>query len=853
MSVEILNGDQRWLLLAVALILGTGAAFLRWGPLRQHLSRRWRDAPAILMTIIATVALVTLVADGLVTLMVARSGGDDAGVSPDYNQYQWILLAPWGRTGLALGVGAVIAVVLLSWRGSRHMAAWRRTALVGLRSAAALTALVLFLEPAVELRQVAREPNRIAILVDDSHSMTLREDPDGESRQQRARALMDASSTTLEAWRAQHHLDFFSFSDALLASSSSSIAAGEAGGAGTLTRLALEQVRSRYDGHDLAGVILISDGIPTGDFADGADDGAARDFLRSLTTRVHTVWVGRPGLKDTAITRILADEFAFVRTVVRIKAVVRSNGFGKRRVPVTLSSSGKAVRQKWVEAGPGETATEVVFEFTPPAVGKYVYELSTPVVSDEAVATNNTRSFVLRVIRDKIRVLQVAGQPSWDVHGLRRMLKQNPNVDLISFFILRTQDDVSLVPNHEMSLIPFPTRELFQQELPSFDLMILQNFEYQPYGIGMYLENIRSYVEGGGGLAMLGGSLSFASGGYAGSPVAAVLPIELPAGRHSPRDLLDANEFAPVLSAEGKLHPITSLRYETRDNLKTWAKLPKLEGVNIVGRAKKGASVLATHPTLKVKTRSRRGKSRSAPMPVLVAGEYGLGRSLALTTDSLWRWGFIAAAEPDNDGRHYYKFWENTIRWLIQDPELEYLHVTSDAVEYSPDAPIRLDVRLLDRDYTPMAGAEVSLRVLRGTNPADSDPVSKTTVEVDDAGEASYDLTGLDPGVHRVHASATLDGRKVEATDIFLVRRGSPELDRPAATSAILESIAAATGGRYLGKISELPVDLPFDEPRIIRVDQRMQVELWSRPALLLFALLFLGLGWLLRQRSGYL
>ena len=84
-----------------------------------------------------------------------------------------------------------------------------------------------------------------------------------------------------------------------------------------------------------------------------------------------------------------------------------------------------------------------------------------PVAPNEAVTTNNTRSFVVRVIRDKIRVLQVAGSPSWDVRALRAMLKSNPNVDLISFFILRTQDSISLVPNDEMSLIPFPTRELF--------------------------------------------------------------------------------------------------------------------------------------------------------------------------------------------------------------------------------------------------------------------------------------------------------------------------------------------------------------------------------------------------------
>ena len=79
----------------------------------------------------------------------------------------------------------------------------------------------------------------------------------------------------------------------------------------------------------------------------------------------------------------------------------------------------------------------------------------------------------------------------------------------------------------QMSLIPFPTRELFEEQLPSFDVIVLQNFEFMPYGIGDYLDNIRSYVEGGGGLAMLGGDMSFSSGGYHGTPVAAALPVEL--------------------------------------------------------------------------------------------------------------------------------------------------------------------------------------------------------------------------------------------------------------------------------------------------------------------------------------
>src|SRR5690606_22965890 len=189
------------------------------------------------------------------------------------------------------------------------------------------------------------------------------------------------------------------------------------------------------------------------------------------------------------------------------EAVIHATGYDARRIPVTLSSDGKAMRRKWIEVGPGDTSVTVAFEFTPSHVGKYVYKISVPAGDDEVVVENNSAWFVVRVIRDKIRVLQVAGQPSWDVRALRGMLKQNPNVDLISFFILRTEDDLRKAPNSEMSLIPFPTEELFEEELPSFDLVVLQNFEFAPYGIGQYLGNIRRYVEGGGGLMMLGGPL----------------------------------------------------------------------------------------------------------------------------------------------------------------------------------------------------------------------------------------------------------------------------------------------------------------------------------------------------------
>ncbi len=830
MAIALLDGTIR-LLLAAAAVLGVLAAVV--------LRRRGLRGPATIAGCVVFAAVGALVVEGLVALTVRMA----APATAEFNEHRWVLLAPWRHLGLWLGGAAVLAIAVLAWRATRGAGPVRRAAMVGLRVAAALLALVVFLQPAVELRQVAREPNRIAILVDDSRSMGLVDAPGGVNRTARVRRLLDASASTLEAWRERHQLDVFTFSDVVASSSLAGVARTPPRGDATLIRKALEAVRARYDGRDLAGVVLVSDGSGTGDFDVDTGDGALRDFLRSLETRVHTVWAARPGLRDVSVAKVAADEFAFVRTVVRIEAVIRSTGYPARAVTVSLASDGEVVRQKQVEL-PADGEATVVFEVTPPRVGRYLYEVSVPVAKDEAVPSNNARAFVIRVIRDKIRVLQVAGAPSWDVRALRAMLEENPNVDLISFFILRTQDDISLVPNDEMSLIPFPTRELFEEELPSFDLIVLQNFEYLPYGIGDYLENIRSYVEGGGGLAMLGGSMSFSSGGYHGTPVAQALPVDL-VDPWSSRELEDTRPFSPKLTDAGKLHPIMALRYALPDNLAAWKALPTLEGVNLVAGPAGDAVVLAVHPTLKT--------GRRQPLPVVVAGEYGKGRSLAVTTDSLWRWGFVAAARPGDDGRAYTRFWENAIRWLIQDPDLRNLHVDSDAVEYPPDATVRLTVRVLGRDYQPLPRGKVKLTWKRGPDPRTAVPVGKTELATGDDGAGVHELTGLTPGVYRVEASAEVAGKHAVAGDIFLVRDASAELDEPAGSASTLERIALGSGGRALGAIDSLPADLGFDEPRVVRVDRRADVELWSRPTLILLAFLLLGMEWLLRQRSGYL
>ena len=790
------------------------------------------------------------------------------------DEWRLISLAPWGRLGAIAAVLTALAIVLLAWRALQHEERpLRLWLLIALRVGAVGAALVLFFQPAVRLENVTRLPNHIAVLVDGSESMSLSESQAQPSRAERAARAVAQAKPALDELRKNARLDFYTFAERLSPSTEEALAAPHQVPHGEATRLreALASLRTRYEGRDLAGVVVLSDGVDNGrlgqGFAAGGLDAESLDFLKALDAPVHTEWTGRPGLHDVAIARLFADDFAFVRTAVQIEAVVRvvgaeEAGWIDRTLPVTLRKDGVPVRTVEITVEKGKTDYRVAFPFTPDRVGKYLYEISTPPLAGEALVENNARPFLLKIIRDKIRVLQVAGRPSWDERFLRGLLKHDPNVDLISFFILRTPTDLELVSNDELSLIPFPTEELFQEQLRSFDVVFLQNFNYAPYGIGAYLGEIKRYVEEGGGLAMLGGDLSFALGGYQHTPVADLLPVEL-GDESAPDERVDLASFRLQLTPEGRGHPITALKLGVEDNAKLWAELPELSGTNIVARARPNATVLGVHPT----RRSADGK----PLPVLTVGEAQKGRVLALTSDSSWHWGFGAGGE----GRTYQRFWENAIRWLIKDPSLSFLRVETDQSEYGRGQRIGIDVRALGPDYRPLKDVQVSLAVTRipsalepNLNGAPPQVIATRAGKTDEDGELHVEL-GLRPkdgagseatldvalagGGYLVTARAQLGGRPTEEDEVFLVRAGGRELEEPEARDDLLRRVSAATGGSYHLLDEGLVFSgMRFHPPRVVRVNKHRDVELWSRWWMLLIAAGCLGLNWALRRRWGY-
>jgi uncharacterized membrane protein len=762
--------------------------------------------------------------------------------SADFNASRWVLLSDWGPGTIAFVAVIALLVLGLAWHNGRGLSPRRRRSLLALRAVSVLVLFALFLEPGLRLENVTRVRNALVVLVDGSRSMGLPGDGDG-TRLEGVQRTLEKHAETIEGWRALHNVEFYAVSDHARPVGGPS----ELNASGDATRLVvgLSDIAARHRPEDLAGVVLFSDGADNG--ALGAmrpGEGlpaAAREAVLRLATPVQTVFTGPLSpVKDIAITDVQYDAFAFVHNAVSIEADVRVQGYDEVSLPVTLRRDDTVLgtRVLQVEKGPDGTAqSHFTFDFVPDKTGKAIFTLEVGTAPGEQITVNNRRQFVVRIIRDKIRVLQVVGRPSWDQRFLRQLLKKNPNVDLISFFILRTNSNLTMASQSELSLIPFPTEELFKDQLGSFDLIIFQNFTYRGYNMDAYLPLIRDFVRNGGGFVMVGGDLSYTNGGYAGTAIEEFLPMNLRAGRGE----LSTEPFSPVLTEAGRRHPVTSLSVVPEDNTTLWAGLPVLNGFNRVGALRPGAVVLL---------------ETAAPerAPVVVAHEFGEGRVLALTTDSTWHWDLHAAESGDN--RHYYKFWGNAIRWLIKDPALQPVRIQADRDRYPLGTEATLTVRVSGRDSLPAAGADVVVDIERVTLDADGRtqtvPVNHQAGTTNEQGELVLRFAPPGDGGYRARARALVGTSEGSDEDPFIVAADPVELRETRARPETLAALAEASGGRARTLKDGLD-DLERREPQVSRVNRRKDVPLWSSAWWLLLAILFPSAEWYLRRRWGLL
>ena len=779
-----------------------------------------------------------------------------------YNSWRVVSLSPLPRWALIL-----LALLLLAgflWTGRslwRERRRWRRSLLLCLRALSALCLLGLLIEPGLQRLQTARVKNRFVVLLDRSHSMALPADSANATGQLLSRGEVVAR------WAAAHLREFEDLGQRFqieLWGFSGGNTSGDGPGSELepidLSRLALSPKPRELSGartdllgalrtvesggnksHALAGILLISDGADNAQLQHPGDlEGNEKAQLKGLGVPVNTLAVGQEGLKDLAVASLQVDDFAFVRNPLTLEVTLRSEGFGREDVPVTLTRAGRVVASQTVTLNVSGTTT-LNLTFTPDQTGEFVYTVSVPVFPGEAVLDNNKRAFVLKVIRDRVRVLLVCGHPSWDERFLRGLLRQDPNVDLVSFFILRdVRDNTHTTSENELSLIPFPTEEIFRTQLHSFDLVILQDFAYRPFSSGRsslnvegYFPDLKRYVQEGGSLLMIGGENSFGEGQYDQTELADVLPV---AGINLPPV---SEEFHAQITEAGRHHPVTQLAESGELSEKIWASLPAVPGLNLV-RPKPGAHVLLVHPLLSIGDQSA---------PLLVVADEGRGRSMALMTDSAWRWSFQAAGLGIGN-RYYERFFTNAVHWLVRDPDLTPVKLSTPQRSIDPGQTAVFDVHARQADYGPAAGAQLTLTLLDAETDKQVTQLRATTAR---DGSARVEVPGLPAGAYRAVAEAQLGGVVLgKAEQALAVRESGPETEDPLAHPKLLARIALVTGGISSALGDGFPRLKTVHETEEVEIGRRKEEPLWDHAAPLVLLALLLGTEWTLRRRWGF-
>ncbi len=722
-----------------------------------------------------------------------------------------------------------VALLFGSYRSTNSLNSLKKKSLIlTLHTLAFLLAAAIVLNPAIRTENYLNEKKTLAVLIDQSYSMSLAGDTQGATRQELLQQYLSENKNYINELKKHYNINYFSF-DSTVAPLTEGIDLSNPP-LGKKTDIA-KSIRSITEQRNIKGVdavLLFSDGGTQGTSATSELNKGSK-----VNIPIHTIYTATENhMADLWIDKIQASEISYLRYPFKVKAVIKSDGIDSSAIPVTLYEGDKIISIRQANLDPLTSKGEVEFVLNPKSLGKKVYTVSIPNLSSELIKENNQRSFATDVIINKIRILHVAGSPSWDVRFFRKLLKRNPNVDLISFFILRDASDIVYASENELSLIPFPVNDIFGTELSTFDIVIFQNFQYQPYGIfGFHLKNIRDFVvNDGGAFLMIGGDKSFESGNYGNTPLADILPLDMDYIPRTLEETIVKDSIDIMLTELGKSHPVTQLSTDAGENVGLWEQMPDLESHNLVRGPK---------PTAQELLQSLAGDT------VLAIGKAKSGKTASFLSDSSWKWSF-ERNQKHNSSPHYVKFWSRLLRWLVNDPDLKNIRVKTNNNHYNSGDVASFDIWTLDKRRA-REDITTELTLPDGT---------KSTLEIESDLKKGFstDLTLTEYGTYKLSASTPESFTQGDDSNVyetlFFVGPPTAELKGTSLNSKNLADIAKLSGG------SSISIKTPLEAINIDRSPKKSITgystkKLWVTPILLGIIIALLSADWFLRRRWG--
>ncbi|MGZ5933597.1 MAG: hypothetical protein ACXWLC_02375 [Rhizomicrobium sp.] len=378
----------------------------------------------------------------------------------------------------------------------------------------------------------------------------------------------------------------------------------------------------------IAGAILITDGE--------VHDAPPADKL-AIHAPVHALIAGRRDERDRKLTIVNAARFAIVGQSASM--VVRVDDFGSAEggtADVEVRIDGNSIGTRVVPVGKDATIDIPVGHG-----GENVVEVEAKPGASELTLQNNRAVVTMSGVRDRLRVLLVSGEPHAGERVWRNLLKADPSVDLVHFTILRPPAKQDATPIDELSLIAFPTRELFSEKLSSFDLVIFDRYSERGILPLLYYENLAAYVENGGALLVASGPEFAQDMSISRTPLASVLPAQ-------PTGEIVTQGFKPMVTAQGMAHPVTRdlPGANTATSPPTWGRW-----FRIIGATKVSGETVMSGPN---------------DRPLLVLDNVKQGRVAELLSDHAWLW-----ARGFEGGGPQAELLRRLAHWLMKEPELE--------------------------------------------------------------------------------------------------------------------------------------------------------------------------------------
>lgn len=381
-------------------------------------------------------------------------------------------------------------------------------------------------------------------------------------------------------------------------------------------------------------------------------DGQVHDVPPNLKTLgmdapVHTLLTGKANEFDRRIEVVRAPRFGIVGQSQDMLLRVIDDG-SKATIPASAPAK-VSVRINGEDGGTFTAAPgkDTPFSFTVPRAGSNVLEFTVAGLPGEVSEINNKAVHLIDGIRQNLRVLLVSGEPHAGERAWRNLLKSDAAVDLVHFTILRPPEKQDGTPINELSLIAFPTRELFVEKISQFDLIILDRYQHRGVLPLLYYDNIAQYVENGGALLIAAGPEHAGPDSIALTPLAQVLPA-------APTGQMNEGGFYPRLSDIGKKHPVTRDLDGAGSEPPHWGRWFR--------------SVDVEQPEGETVMTAAGGK------PLLVLNRAGKGRVAMLLSDQGWLW-----ARGFEGGGPHVALYRRIAHWLMKEPELEEEALTARA------------------------------------------------------------------------------------------------------------------------------------------------------------------------------